>query len=161
MASLILRLDAGDATIDRSTRIFRETLGREVITDKNMLYKLADVGRGEEVLINAHGTPSRLGGYTAKELAALLAKGGLRGPVNVKLVACHTGWGGAPFALELKVELVQGQKIMCSVSAPKNYVSVRADSSLYVDEDVEAPDGSLVATAIPQNKAFFATTGAF
>lgn len=161
MANLILRLDTGDTTIDRSTRIFRDTLGWEVVTDKNMLYKLADVRRGEEVLINGHGDPNSLGGYSAKDLAALLAKGGLRGPVSIKLVACETGWGGAPFGLELKVQLVQGQKIMCSVSAPKNFVSVRSDASLYVDKDVVAADGSLVPTAVPSNQAFFATSKAF
>lgn len=161
MANVILRLDTGDTTIDRSTRIFRDTLGWEVITDTNMLYKLGEVRRGEEVLINAHGNPNRLGGYSPKDLAALLAKGGLKGPVSIKLVACETGWGGAPFGLELKVALVQSHKIMCSVSAPKNFVSVRNDASLYVDKDVRAPGGRVVATAVPANKAFFETSKAF
>lgn len=159
--NLILRLDVGDTTIDNSTRILRQQLGYEVITQNNMLYKLAEVGRDETVIINGHGDPTTLGNLTYTQLAALLAKGGLKGPVNIKLIACETGWGGAPYALNLKIELVQAHKIMCAVSAPTHFVSVMDDASLYVDQDVVGPGGQLVATPTPANKAFYATTKSF
>ena len=155
--NLILRLDVGDGTIDRSTRILRDKLGYEVITAENMLYKLKDVGQGEKLIINGHGDPDSLGGLSYTQLAALLAKGGLKGPVEIQLIACETGWGGAPYALNLKVELVQSRKIVCSVSAPTHFISVQSDASLYVDEDDVL--GNPVAT--PANKAFYGTTKSF
>src|SRR5678815_3783313 len=124
MANLILRMDPGDATIDNSTEIFRRTKGWEVITEAAGLDKLATIGSNENLLINGHGSPTTLGNKTVSELAALLAKGGLRGPVNIELVACETGWHRNPFALELKVTLVQSHKIMCAVSAPTRFVGV-------------------------------------
>ena len=161
MASLILRLDIGDAVIDRSTRILREHLGVEVITARNMLYKLAQVAADETVYVNGHGNPNTIGGLSVNELASLLAKGGLRGPVNIVLIACNTGWGGAPFALNLKVELAQSKKIRSAVSAPNGFVSVRDDGTPYVDMDIVAPNGTLVAVPVPLERAFFATTKSF
>jgi len=160
MASLILRLDIGDTIIDRSTRILREQLGLEVITAENMLYKLADVGANETVVINGHGCPTSLGNLSVSQLAALLAKGGLRGPVNIVLIACETGWGGAPYALELKVALVQSHKIMCSVSAPTRFVGVQDNASLYVGE-LDAGGNFAAGGQTPANKALFSTTKAF
>jgi hypothetical protein len=161
MASLILRLDVGDQVIDRSTLILQQQKGWDVITPNSNLSKLGNVGRGETLIINGHGDPVSLGGYSTSGLAALLAQGGLRGPVEIQLIACETGWGGAPFALELKVALVQGQKIMCSVSAPTHFVSVQNDGSLYVDKDVVGAGGQLIPQAVPANKAFYGTTKAF
>jgi hypothetical protein len=161
MASLILRLDIGDAVIDRSTKILRENLGVEVITARNMLYKLAQVGADETVYINGHGSPNSIGGLSVNELAGLLAKGGLRGPVNIVVIACNTGWGGAPYALNLKIELIQSKKIRSAVSAPNGFISVRNDGSTYVDMDIVAPDGSIVAVPVPLERATFATTKSF
>jgi hypothetical protein len=126
-----------------------------------MLCKLAQVGWGEKVVINGHGDPDTLGDLTYTQLAALLAKGGLKGPVSIELIACETGWGGAPYALNLKVELVQAHKIMCAVSAPTHFISVLDDASLYVDEDVVDDTGAVTAVQTPPAKAFYATTKAF
>jgi len=158
MASVILRLDIGDQVIDTSTRILREQLGLEVITADNMLYKLGSVGLGESVIINGHGDPTSLGGLNVTQLAALLAKGGLRGPVTILLIACETGWGGAPYALELKVALVQGHKIMCAVAAPTRFVGVNNDATLHVGE--LTPAGNWGATT-PADQAMYGTTKAF
>lgn len=157
--NLILRLNEGDTTIDTSTRILRQQRGYEVITRNNMLYKLGEVGRDETVVVNGHGDPSTLGDLRPTELAAILAKGGLRGPVQVELIACETGWGGAPFALELKVALVQGHKIMCSVSAPTRYVGVNDDASLYVGELDGA--GNWTGAPTPAAKSMYSTSKAF
>jgi len=87
-------------------------------------------------------------------LADLLAKkGGLRGPVNILLVACETGWHRNPYALNLKVELVQRHKIMCAVSA--DTVRGRVPGrSLHVGE--MTPDGGWSAKT-PDNKAMYNT----
>ena len=122
MANLILRLDKGDGIINKSTKILREQTGYEVITDNNMTYKLGTINSGENLIINAHGDTTTCGGYTAKELAALLAKYGLKGPVNINIIACETGFGGAPYALELKMELVQAHKILACNRRPEDVV---------------------------------------
>lgn len=158
MANLILRMDPGDATIDRSTQIFHNQKGWEVITEAAGINKLATIGMGETLLINGHGDPTHLGNKTVAQLAKLLADGGLRGPVVIELIACETGWHRNPFALNLKVELVQGYKIMCSVSAPTRFVGVYDDSSLLVGE--LNPDGSWGAQT-SAGKAMYATTKNF
>src|SRR5262245_57583413 len=118
MASLILHLGGADPVIIRSTQIMHQTFGFEVITPTYNLHKLEEIVRGDILVINGHGDPVSLGGYSVKDLASLLARAGLRGPVEIELIACETGWGGAPYALELKVDLVQSHKIMCGVTAP-------------------------------------------
>lgn len=57
------------------------------------------------------------------QLATALADSGLRGPVTILLFACEGGLTGAPFALELKVALVQGHKIMCAVLGAKGMLA--------------------------------------
>ncbi|MBE0616335.1 MAG: hypothetical protein IH608_00225 [Proteobacteria bacterium] len=150
MASLILRLDTGDAVIDRSTKILREQTGYEVITDTNMTYKLATIGRNENLIINAHGDATSCGNYSVTELASLLARKGLKGPVNIQIIACETGFSGAPYALQLKMELVQAHKIMANVSAPTRYVAVQDNGHTAVMDATFAANGS-VTSVTPVN----------
>lgn len=150
MADLILRLDVGDLVIDRSTKILREQTGYEVVTDRNMTYKLADITRGGNLIINAHGDPATCGGYTAKDLAKLLADKGLKGPVNITIIACETGFGGSPYALNLKMDLVQAYKIMANVSAPTRYVAVQDNGHTSVMDATFGANGS-VTSVTPVN----------
>ena len=48
----------------------------------------------------------------------------VRGPVCIHLYACNSGSGGAAYALELKVDLVQRHKVMCSVLGMKGFLGV-------------------------------------
>lgn len=150
MASLILRLDTGDAVIDRSTRILRGQTGYEVVTDRNMTYKLGSIGRGENLIVNAHGDSTTCGGYTTTQLAALLAKHGLKGPVNIQIIACETGFGGAPYALGLKMELVQAHKIQATVTAPTRYVAVQNNGNTAVMDATFGANGT-VTSVTPVN----------
>ena len=150
MPNLILRLDVGDSVIDRSTAILRKSTGAQVVTPSNMPYKVAEVGPGETLLINAHGDSTTCGGYTASQLAAFLAQKGLRSGVNIEIIACETGFGGAPFALELKTQLVQGHKITCSVSAPTRYVAVGDNGQRQVLDATFGQNGQVTSvTPVP------------
>jgi hypothetical protein len=163
MANLILRLDSGDAVIDRSTAILRDALGCEVVTPQNMTYLIGRVAPGETLYINGHGDADTMGGLTVSELAGLLAKHNLKGSTNIAIIGCNTGWGGAPYALNLKVELVQAHKIRTAVSAPTGFISVRDDGSTYVDMDIAdatAPDG-VRAVPVPLGKSMYRTTRSF
>jgi hypothetical protein len=95
-------------------------------------------------------------------IAVACALRALRGPVEIVLISCETGWGGAPYALNLKVDLVQAHKIVCSVSAPKRFVTLNPDASQRVAELTFDDAGNITsATDVPAPKAFYATTKAF
>lgn len=145
MPNLILRLDVGDRVIDRSTKILRQQTGYEVVTDSNMTYKLAKVDRGGNLIINAHGDATTCGNYTAKDLAKLLAEHGLKGPVNITIIACETGFGGAPYALELKMELSQAHKIQANVTAPTRYVAVQDNGHKVVMDATFGANGTVTS----------------
>ncbi|MCX6632062.1 MAG: hypothetical protein NTW28_31010 [Candidatus Solibacter sp.] len=57
-------------------------------------------------------------------MAKSLTDQGLIGPVPIHLCAWNGGTGGAPYALELEVALVQGHKIMCSVNGAKGFLDL-------------------------------------
>jgi hypothetical protein len=124
MANLILRMNVGDSAVDRGTTALQAQTGYAVVTETYLAAhpdekKLSEIRSGEKLLIHGHGNPRRLGGKGVQEMARLLADHGLKGPVVIELYACKCGMTGAPYALELKVELVQGHKIMCSVMGMK------------------------------------------
>ena len=90
--SLILRLNEsgqGSDVIDRSTEILRRHFGYEVIRQNHNLSKLSEIPSDgkHEVIVNGHGDQNSLGEKSPDQLADLLAKGGLRGPVMIKLIA--------------------------------------------------------------------------
>jgi hypothetical protein len=122
MASLILRMNEGDAAVNRGVATLVTDTGYAVVlesalTGKNEL--LAGIKGDDQLVIHGHGSATKLGGKKAIQLAKLLADSGLSGPVLILLFACKGGSTGAPYALELKVALVQGHKIMCAVLGAK------------------------------------------
>jgi hypothetical protein len=124
MASLILRMNEGDSAVDRGANGLHNDTGYAIVTESYLNAhtdesKLSEIKKGETLIIHGHGSTTRLGRKTAVEMAAFLAENGLTGPVEILLYACKGGMTGAPFALELKVALVQGHKIMCSVQGMK------------------------------------------
>jgi len=126
MASLILRMNEGDAAVNRGATGLQTDTGFAIVLESALVRKndkLASIGDGEELIIHGHGSPATLGGKTVIELAKLLADSGLKGPVTILLFACEGGLTGAPFALELKIALVQGHKIMCAVAGAKGILT--------------------------------------
>jgi len=92
------------------------------------LNNLGTVKSGDALFLIGHGTPTDLSGYTPPTLAKLLTDNGLSQPVQIFLYSCDTGFGGAPYALELKIQLVQ-LKVLCTVLAPTGPI----DSAFGVD----------------------------
>jgi hypothetical protein len=75
--------------------------------------------------------------------------------VDIVLLACNTGLLGAPYALELKVCLVQSHKIMCSVSAPRGTVG----TNLLGQWKVKLPSGGSIP--LGEKGSTFETTKPF
>src|SRR4051812_3759832 len=116
MASLILRMNEGDPAVTRGATGLQAETGFTIVLESELAgknEKLAGIKNNEELIIHGHGSPTTLGGKTSIELAKILSDSGLTGPVMILLFACEGGSTGAPFALELKLALVQGHKIMC------------------------------------------------
>lgn len=126
MAGLILRMNEGDAAVDRGAAGLHNDTGYAIVLESALVGKneqLAGIGSGETLVIHGHGSTTKIGGKTAVELAKILYDSGLKGPVEIILMACKGGMTGAPFALELKVALVQGHKIMCAVTGAKGVLT--------------------------------------
>jgi hypothetical protein len=126
MAGLILRMNEGDAAVDRGAAALHDETGYDIVLESALAGKnelLAEIGSGETLVIHGHGSTTKIGRKTAIALAQLLADSGLKGPVEIVLMACKGGMTGAPFALELKIALVQGHKIMCAVAGAKGVLS--------------------------------------
>jgi hypothetical protein len=124
MASLVLQFNEFDDASVGNTTLLEMNLGIESVGSSRITeageQPLTVVGKDETLYIVGHSGGNKLGGYSVKELAAILHKGGLGvGPLSIGLVACNTGSGHAPFALELKVQLVMLYGIMCAVQAPR------------------------------------------
>jgi hypothetical protein len=105
------------------------------------------------LIINGHGNTTTAGGMTVCQLAKMLYDSGLKGPVEIVLLACMTGTLGAPYALELKVALAQSYKIVCSVSAPRGTVGANLKGEWKVTangvrSDITTP-GSMFQTTKP------------
>jgi hypothetical protein len=145
MPSLIFRVNEGDLVINRSTVILANTTGYAVVTETAGADSISTIGKNETLMINGHGDTTSLGRFSAADLAAFLAKKGLTSPVNIELVACETGFGRSPFALELKTQLSQGHKIMANVTAPTRYVAVMANGSTAVMDATFAANGAVTS----------------
>jgi len=126
MSGKILRMNEGDAAVDRGATALSTDTGYPIILESQCVGKnelLSGIQRTEKLIIHGHGSTTKIGKKTAIQMAQLLADSGLTGPVVIELMACKGGMTGAPFALELKLALVQGHKIMCSVSGAKGVLS--------------------------------------
>ena len=126
MTELILRLNEGNAAVDRNLARL-ETTGRKTVLVSTGVDAIGDLVAGDTLFILGHGSTSSLGGYSASELAALLSKAGLKSQIAIELVACNSGTGNAPFALELKTQLVSKKVVPSSVSGGTNYMIVGQD----------------------------------
>lgn len=144
MPNLIFRVDEGDLVIDRSTVILSKLTGFEAVTESAGSQKISAIDKNGTLIINGHGNETTLGRFTASQLASYLAKKELTSPVNIELVACETGFGRAPFALDLKTELSQGHKIMAHVTAPTRYVAVDDAGNREVLDATFAANGDVV-----------------
>jgi hypothetical protein len=80
--------------------------------------------KGDTLILLAHGNTSKLGGKTPAQIAELLSKADLKSGVTIDLVACNSGTGGSPLALELKTQLVSKKIVPASVSGGAGYMAV-------------------------------------
>jgi hypothetical protein len=115
MASHLLFLEGENTGLGIKTKQTLNSTGAVDIT----LAGLSQVLSGDLLFIVGHGSATKqtLTGHSPSGLAKLLTDSGLRWPVDIFLYSCSTGFGGAPYALELKIQLVQN-KVLCSVAAP-------------------------------------------
>ena len=115
MASHVLFLEGEHSALGLRTKQTLNTAGAQDIT----LAGLSGVASGDVLFIVGHGSATRqtLTGHSPAALAKLLTDSGLKQPVEIFLYSCNTGFGGAPYALELNIQLVQ-LKVLCSVAAP-------------------------------------------
>ena len=123
MTKLIVRMQEGDAIVNQSVDRLKTKTGASVIK----LTEIAKVGKlkkGDTLILLAHGNTSKLGGKTAAQIAELLAKSDLPSGVTIDLVACNSGTGGSPLALELKTQLVSKKIVPASVSGGQGYMAV-------------------------------------
>jgi hypothetical protein len=119
-------MNEGDPAVTRGATGLQAETGFAIVLESELAGKndkLAGIKNDEELVIHGHGSPTTLGGKTPIELAKILADSGLTGPVLILLFACEGGSTGAPFALELKLALVQGHKIMCAVTGAKGVLT--------------------------------------
>jgi hypothetical protein len=131
MTEIILRLHPGDKTVDGAEKRLASA-GRAVVTEASGIGGISALGAGDTLFILAHGSPTSLGGYSATDLAALLALNNLKSGVNIQLVACNSGSGRAPFSLELKVALVSKKIVPASIQGGTNYMQVKSDGSISI-----------------------------
>ena len=116
-------MQEGDAVVNQSVERVKKSSGATVIK----LTEIAKVGhlkKGDTLILLAHGNTSKLGGKTAAQIAELLAKADLPSGVTIDLVACNSGTGGSPLALELKTQLVSKKIVPASVSGGQGYMAV-------------------------------------
>jgi hypothetical protein len=119
-------MNEGDAAVNRGMAGLHAETGYAVVLESELVgknEKLAGILPNETLIIHGHGSPTTLGGKSPTGLAKLLADSALKGPVSIILFACEGGMTGAPYALELKVALVQGHKIMCAVAGAKGILT--------------------------------------
>jgi hypothetical protein len=109
-----------------------QTAGRDVVTATGGLSKIGTLVSGDTLFILGHGTTKTLGDYSAAALAKLLTDNDLVSGVNLQLVACNSGTGNLPFALELKTELVSRKCVPASVAGGCSYMQVKNDGSLSI-----------------------------
>jgi hypothetical protein len=135
MASVILRMNETDGTV--TAHLGRLQTGHPLATTITVTGGLADIAnidRLETLFVLGHGGSTKLGGYTASALAKLLKDAEMKDGVVIELVACKSGWGGTPFALELKNELVMLKIRPTSVSGGTNNMQVKADGTPFTKQ---------------------------
>jgi hypothetical protein len=123
MAGVIVRMNEGDAAVDRGAAALHADTGFPVVLESQMTGKNELLAGCDDLVVHGHGSTTKLGRKTAVELAKMLSDSGLTGPVKIMLMACKGGMTGAPFALELKVALEQGHKIMAAVAGAKGVLT--------------------------------------
>jgi len=114
MATYLHFFEAENTGLGQETkRSIQEAFGAADIA----LGELGTISSGDILFLIGHGSPASLTGNSPADLAKILTDAGLRQPVQIMLYSCDTGFGGAPYALELKIQLVQ-RGVLCSVVAP-------------------------------------------
>jgi hypothetical protein len=130
MGTVILRLNEGNATVTaHAGRLQSGNPGSVLVTVTGGLDRIGTMANGDRLLVIGHGSPARIGAYSAEQLAGLLAGAGLPSGVAIDLVACQSGSTGAPFALELKLQLVSKKILPSSVSGGTNNMQVKPDGT--------------------------------
>jgi hypothetical protein len=125
---VIFRTHETDATVTKALNRLKQP-DMTVITKSGGLGEIATLKAGDKLIMLGHGSTTSLGGYTAAKLATELYHADLKSGVHVELVACNCGTGGAPFALELKMELVGKSILPASVVAGTGYMWVKSDGT--------------------------------
>lgn len=146
MTNVILRLNPGDSVVNTSLDRLKKKFPGDVATATSNLDKIGKLKSGDRLFVLGHGNRSALGKLSAHDLADLLAKAGLKSGVTVELVACNSGSGGAPFALELKQQLVSHKIVPKSVSGGTNYMVVDDTGAPGTRTAARGADGKLRAT---------------
>ncbi len=132
MSTVILRLNEGDSTVNTALdRLKKANGGAQVITVKSGINKLATMKKGDKLIVLGHGSTKSLGKLSAQQIAELFSKNDMPSGVNIELVACKGGAGGAPFALELKTQLVSKKIVPGHVTGGTNNMRVRPDGTPY------------------------------
>ncbi len=132
MSTVILRLNEGDATVTTYVdRLKKANSGAAVITVKSGVDRLGNMKKGDKLILVGHGNSKSLGKLTAQQLAELFSKHDLPSGVNIDLVACKSGAGGAPLALELKTQLVSKKIVPGQVTGGSNNMRVKRDGTPY------------------------------
>lgn len=128
MATVIFRTHESDNVVTKALTLLKGP-GDDVVTASGGLARLGRMRKGDTLKILGHGNTTTLGGYSAADLAALLAKNELPSGIFIELVACNCGTGRSPYALELKTQLV-GRKILPGgVVAGTGYMWVKQDGT--------------------------------
>jgi hypothetical protein len=128
MTELILRMNEGNDVVDRNLSRL-QTTGRKSVKVSTGIDAIGDLKDGDTLFILGHGNPTKLGNKSAEEMAKLLSDAGLKSRIAIELVACNSGTGSVPFALELKTRLVSKKIVPSSVSGGTNYMVVGSDGA--------------------------------
>jgi hypothetical protein len=123
VANLILRFNENDPSVNPHETDMHNGTGAEVVKVSTGLDKIGKMGHGETLYILGHGSPSQIDDQSASDIAKKLYAADFPSGINVVLVACNSGSGGAPFALALKMELVSLKILPASVTGGTNFMS--------------------------------------
>jgi hypothetical protein len=130
MSTVIVRLNESDPTVTlHATRLKDGNPGAQLITVTGGLNALGQMNIGDVLFIIGHGSPTAFGGYSAASLAKLLATNDLHSGISIDLVGCKVGATGAPYALDLKLQLVANKIVPTSVTGGTNNMQVKADGT--------------------------------
>jgi hypothetical protein len=131
VSTVILRFNDGDPTVNGYTNYLKKAnAGAEVISVKG-IGRLGRMKKGDKLFLIGHGSSSKLGTFTPQQLAEMFAKADFPSGVTIDLVACKSGAGGAPLALELKNQLVSKKIVPAKVTGGTNNMRVKPDGTPY------------------------------